>query len=133
MRADRADAVSQRPFDRAPIISQQEIGPLVTQDPSKGMEIGEADAVALAGNDRMQAQLHLAIDSLGGVSVAVPADHDMPEAWSERIGERREATLCTAQGEGGKGMKQLERTPRRDRPVLVTRAARCFQRGRGCH
>jgi hypothetical protein len=44
--------------------------------------------------------------------VAVATDHDMSELLPERIGDRREAGLGTAHGEGRKRVQQLERTAR---------------------
>ena len=46
VRTDRADAVGQRPFDRTPVVGQQEIGPLVAQNAAEGLQIGQAQAAA---------------------------------------------------------------------------------------
>ena len=91
MRADRADAISQRPFDRTPVVGQQEIRPLVAQNAAEGPQIGEAERAAFAADDRAQPQLYVATDERGTVLIAVATDHDMLEPLPERIGERREA------------------------------------------
>ena len=58
MRTDRAKAVGQRPFDRAPVVGEQQIGPLFAQRPAKGGKIAPAEPAPLAGLGRAPPKTH---------------------------------------------------------------------------
>ena len=81
MRADREEAVGERPLDRAPVIGQQQIGPFRAQRAAKGAQIGKTEPRLLRRRDRPQA--HAALDQSGGTPVPVRQHDHMLECRPE--------------------------------------------------
>jgi hypothetical protein len=96
VRADGDDAVYQAPFDSAPGIAEQQVGPHGGQDAPEADQVAEAEKAAFGGGYGQNPDVQGRVQAVKTIGITVHRDDGVPVGRPQAIRVLGEAHLLSA-------------------------------------